>query len=135
MRIEQALPGNKLNDQPQAGALSSASIDHRGSGLVANSARSGAKAVSVSPAHSPLQNLRLKSRAIRVNPEGPGAAQVCGEWPRSITAMITKNKNTEGIRDNAGRNMDAILISCICPKNEARASPGVSRSEENYSVP
>jgi hypothetical protein len=57
------------------------------------------------PAHSPLKYLRLKSRAIRVNPEGPGAAQACGEWPRSITAMMTKNKSTDGIRDNAGRNM------------------------------
>jgi hypothetical protein len=77
------------------------------------------------PAHSPLQNLRLKSRAIRVKPEGLGAAKVCGKWPRLITAMMTKNKNTDGIRDNAERNMDASLASCICPKNEARASPDV----------
>jgi hypothetical protein len=87
------------------------------------------------PAHSPLQNLRVKSRAIRVKPEGPGAAPVCGKWPRLITAMITKNKNTDWIRDNAERNMDASLLSCICPKIEARANPGVSRSVENYSAP
>jgi hypothetical protein len=98
------------------------------------SANSNARRPSI-PAHSPLQYLRVKSRAIRVKPEGPGAAQVCGKWPRLITAMITKNENTDWIRDNAERNMDASLVSCICPKNEARANPGVSRSVENYSAP
>lgn len=56
--------------------------------------------------HSPLQNLRLKSRAIRVNPVGPGAALVLGKWPRSITAMTTKNRNTDLTRGEAERNMD-----------------------------
>jgi hypothetical protein len=63
-----------------------------------------------------LKYLRLKSRAIRVNPEGPGAAQACGEWPRSITAMMTKNKSTDGIRDSAGRNMMRASLAVPVPR-------------------
>jgi hypothetical protein len=91
--------------------------------------------VGSAPAHSPPQNFRLRSRAIRANPEGPGTAEVLGKWPRSITVMTIKNRNADRIRDNDEGSMDVSLVSRIGPKNAARANPGVSRNEENYSIP
>jgi len=57
----------------------------------------------VSPSHSTLENLRPKSRAIRVNPEGQGL--VLCTWPRSITVMTNKKKVTNWSRDDTKRNM------------------------------
>ena len=64
-----------------------------------------------------LQNLRPKSRAMRVNPKGPEL--VLCEWPWSITAMTNTKKMTRWSREDAKRYMDITSVaSCIAPKNE-----------------
>jgi hypothetical protein len=79
-----------------------------------------------SPSHSPLQNLRPKSRAIRVNPEGRGV--VLCTWPRSITAIINKNKVTNWSRDDTKRKMvvsingNSIKMSCGYRLVDSRSS-------------
>jgi hypothetical protein len=60
-----------------------------------------------------LPNLRLKSRAMRVNPEGPGFAYELCKWPTSITAMTNKKRTTNRALDNPTRNMNEIVAATV----------------------